>query len=389
MISISQKEARSLIISTQGYMAPAGSKSLPEWVKHLGYVQLDAINRVERAHHHILWSRDHSYRSPNLNQAMSLPSPRIFEYWAHAAAYLPIDDFRFSLLRKKRLREQGHGWHKNVDKKIGQEVLKRIEAEGPLANSHFSDLGEKAKRKGPWFDWSPVKIVIEQLFSQGDLMVVRREKFQKVYDLTSRVLPSSISTDEPSIREYIYYLIDQASRSHGLFRLSEVTHLKKADFKQKTHQVFNELIEDNKFVNVRVKGLECSDIYASPKLLEGSCEVAIKVRILSPFDNLVIHRKWLQDIFQFPYRLECYVPENKRTWGYFALPVLWGHQFVGWLDCKANRKTKTLEIERWGLVEKVSKNSSFKKAFETELEQYAAFNGCESWVFLSKRPKLF
>jgi len=184
-------------------------------IRHMGYIQIDTLSVVARAHHHVLWSRNHKHREEELHQL--LKSRKIFEYWSHAASYLPMEDFRFSLPQKQLYRE-GHAHWFAKNKRIMKYVLDRIRAEGPLQSKDF----ETDRKRGSWFDWKPAKIALEQLFMEGTLMVSERKGFQKVYDITERVIPSTVNTAMPTEEEYAEHLVRNNMRSLGIFSLKDV-----------------------------------------------------------------------------------------------------------------------------------------------------------------------
>jgi len=203
---------RKLALAQQGLLKHnsfgKGLVGVENAIKHIGYVQIDTISVVERAHHHTIWSRVDNYKPQHLPQL--LERKKIFEYWFHAAAILPIDDFRFALPRMESFKAGEKHWFKNIDKKLMRNVLKRIEIEGPLLARDFEDT--KNTNTG-WWDWKPAKQALEQLFMQGELMVASREGFQKRYDLTERVLPNSIDTRIPSIENEAQHLVDTTIRA--------------------------------------------------------------------------------------------------------------------------------------------------------------------------------
>ncbi len=170
---LSAKQWLQLSMQQQGLLQPL--ESLPKLIRQLSYVQIDSINVVERAHHHVLHSRLPEYSATMLDAAMS--DKTVFEYWSHAAAYLPIEDYRFSLYRKQQLQQGGKHWFE-PEHKVMREVKARISAEGPLKASQFTH--ESDTKNGTWWDWKPAKKALEQLFMQGELMVAKRDKFQKV-----------------------------------------------------------------------------------------------------------------------------------------------------------------------------------------------------------------
>ena len=144
-----------------------GAAGVAATIARLGYVQIDTISVVERAHHHVLWTRVKNYKPEYLDTAVK--EKKVFEYWFHAAAYLPINDYRFALPRMNAIKSGEKHWFDNIDKKLLRSVYRRIQAEGPLRARDFADT--KSTNTG-WWDWKPAKQAIEQLFMQGDLMIV-------------------------------------------------------------------------------------------------------------------------------------------------------------------------------------------------------------------------
>ncbi len=209
---------RRLALARQGLTRPAafgrGRPGAHRALEHLGYVQIDTISVVARAHNHTLWTRVPNFQPRHIDAL--LQRKEAFEYWFHAASWLPICDYRFALPRMSM--ENGErSWFDNTDKKLTRHILNRIDQEGPLRARDFEDTRTGKKQ---WWDWKPAKRALEQLFMQGELMVTERQSFQKVYDLPERVLPEGIDTTLPTIREYASYLIDTNLRAHGLRRKS-------------------------------------------------------------------------------------------------------------------------------------------------------------------------
>ncbi|NCT48097.1 MAG: winged helix-turn-helix domain-containing protein, partial [Paraglaciecola sp.] len=226
MQAISLGEARSLLLAAQGLVKAeriaSGPKAVLDVLEQLSYVQIDSISVIARAHHHTLWNRCHDYHSDSLDTLVN--QKHIFEYWSHAAAYLPMSDYRYSLPRKQAIASGQKHWHAK-DAKLTKEILARIREQGPLQAKDF----EQAKRQASsgWWDWKPAKKALEQLFMEGELMAVKRQGFQKVYDLTERVLPSDINTQCPSTEEYNHYLIRRFLRANALGSAQEMAYLRK------------------------------------------------------------------------------------------------------------------------------------------------------------------
>ncbi|MEM7647038.1 MAG: crosslink repair DNA glycosylase YcaQ family protein, partial [Pseudomonadota bacterium] len=174
--SLSLKEAQKIILQSQ---LLTGSRVTPiQAIEHLGYVQIDTISVIERAHHHVMWTRCPEYQPEDLAQLVQ--DRKVFEYWSHAASYLPMKDYRFTLPMKKRFRSQENSWFPK-NPQLMKSVLKRIKEEGPLRSIDFKR--ERASKTNGWWDWKPTKKALERLFMEGKLEITRREGFQKVYDL--------------------------------------------------------------------------------------------------------------------------------------------------------------------------------------------------------------
>ena len=370
--SLSIAEARKLVLLSQK-LPPNTQKGRSidatlAALEHMGYVQIDTISVIERAHHHTLWNRNPRYKKQHLDDLVS--SGKAFEYWSHAAAYLPMKDYRFSLPKKHDMKNgtQKH-WYPRNDKLIKQ-VLKRIKEEGPLMAKDFDQ--ENFKK----YDWAskPTKQALEYLFMQGDLMIPYRKNFHKVYDLTERVLPATVDTTIPTATEYARFLITQYLKANGLAQLPDIIYLLKNVKKAVVTQI-EDMLSNNELIKVSVK----KDVYyALPEYL-GLLSKPLaksKLKILSPFDNLLIQRKRMQALFDYDYLIECYVPEAKRQYGYFSLPILWDGRLAARVDCKVDRKTGTLNINHLAVEPWLKKADAFVNAFLKELQPFMAFNQC-------------
>lgn len=337
-------------------------------IEHLGYIQIDTISVIQRAHHHTLWNRNPRYEASQLNQLLA--DKQIFEYWSHAAAYLPLRDYRFSLPRKHALArgDQSH-WYKR-DEQMLKWVLKRIATEGPLMAKDFEHTG---KRIGPW-KTKPAKRALEYLFMQGDLMVPYRVNFHKVYDLTERVLPEGTDTTLPTPEEYARFLITRYLRANGLGQSAEIAYLLKG-IKPLIDKALEDMVSTGELLQIRVAGRL---YYALPTSLELLSKplARSKLKILSPFDNLVIQRKRIKALFRFDYLIECYVPEAKRRYGYFSLPILWDGKLVARMDCRTERTKSLLHIHHLALEPTVLQTDGLFLALHQELKSFLQFNHC-------------
>ncbi len=372
--SLSLQQARKLVLLSQK-LPPAkqtggATAATLSAIEHLGYIQIDTISVIQRAHHHTLWNRNPRY-SPSVIDAL-IANKQIFEYWSHAAAYLPMKDFRYSLHRKQALAtgDQDH-WYER-DEQLMKSVLKRIDKEGPLM---AKDFGHSGKRTGEWKS-KPAKRALEYLFMQGELMVPCRINFHKVYDLTQRVLPENTDLTLPTPGEYARFLITRYLRANGLGQSAEIAYLLK-NTKTLISIEVKEMISQGELLQINVAG---NMYYALPTALEllNKPLARSKLKILSPFDNLLIQRKRMKALFGFDYRIECYVPKAKREYGYFCLPILWDGKLVARMDCKAERKNALLHIHHLALEPGLVKTEAFTHALCKELPSFMAFNQCST-----------
>lgn len=349
-----------------------GLSGVQKALEQIGYVQIDTISVVARAHHHVLWNRVARYEEDMLNRLVKRRSA--FEYWSHAASFLPMRDFRFALPMMRAI-ESGKMWSRSADKKLRQRVLDRIRDEGPLFARDFED--PRASRQG-WWDWKPAKRALEQLFLEGKLTSVERQGFQKRYELMERFLPEGVDTGEPSAEEYADHAIDVAIRAHGFATTRTMAYLgRDASLRKAVRERAAERAAAGDLEKRPGPGRDA--LFALP----GTFDRALappppRVRLLSPFDNTVIQRQRCADVFDFDYTIECYVPEPKRQYGYYVLPVVFGDQFVARLDAKAHRREGRFEIKALFMQEGLERELSddFPAALAAEVRDYALFTGC-------------
>ncbi|MEZ4884281.1 MAG: crosslink repair DNA glycosylase YcaQ family protein [Chitinophagales bacterium] len=380
--NITQRQARQMALQSQGLLQSAsfgkGKEGIVKALQRMTYVQIDTISVVERAHHHTLWTRLPDYQKSKLLD-LQANERLVWEYWSHAAAYLPIDDFRFSLPRMNRYANGKQHWTR-PETNMKDFVMDRIKAEGPLRSKDFEKPVDF--ETGMW-NWKPAKRALEQLFMEGKLMISARTGFQKVYDLTENVLPSHVKTELPTPSEMADYLILSAIEAHGLVSYEQIPYLRSKETKDWVKARIPQLLEDKIIEVVKVEGIPSATYYTTPQQLSQLEKIAHnsteKVHILSPFDNVVIQRKRLKELFDYDYTIECYVPAPKRVYGYFCLPILWGTQFIGRLDAKADRKLKTFFLRNL-VFESHFTLKNLEAAMPDLVQQFwvfAQFNGCE------------
>jgi len=374
------KTARQFILSNQFNFGK--NPTTQKIIQHLGYIQIDTISVIQRTHHHVLWTRNPKYQIGEIQGLVK--EKKVFDYWAHAASYLPMEDFRFSLIRKNQVGEGDGFWYDKNPKNM-KYILDKIKAEGALMSRDFKK--QKVKSDEPWIK-SPINQALMQLYSEGKIMIIGRQGFQKKYDLVERALPKDVNTKMPTEKEYFKYLINRDLRAHGLKKAREIGYLLKID-RKKLKVVLEEMVKSGELEVNEIKGLEGDTYFSLSKKLENFSNKKAKKQfyILSPFDNLLIQRRRVKEIFDFEYLLECYVPEAKRKVGYFSLPLLYGSEFVGQIDLKADRKKKQLLIRNLVWENGVKKSDTMLNAFRKKLNELRQFNNCEELI-LEKKAKM-
>lgn len=377
---------RRLALAAQGLLQAQpygrGLAGARKAIQHLGYVQIDTISVVERAHHHVLHSRVPKFK-PAMTNKMLLAGD-IFEYWTHAAAFIPIADFRFSLPYKHAIKNGQTHWYRNPDKKLMAELLARIRSDGPIRSR---DLETSTTKRAGWWDWKPAKKALEQLYMQGDLMVSDRQGFQKTYDLTERVLPSQVNSHMPSIEEFAAHTVDQQLRCHGFVSLKGLTYQRRnTELRKAVKNLVNERLAQRTLEQVQVSSGEVF-ILETGALERPLPRLSSRMLILSPFDNSVIQRERLKALFQYNYQLECYVPAAKRQYGYFCLPLLYRDEFIGRMDCKTHRKTKHMEIKALYVQQHSFDEDVIIAAFVDAMAHFCDFQKCDSVSLTEAYPK--
>lgn len=376
---------RRLALAAQGLLKTqtfgCGLAGARKAINHLGYVQIDTISVVERAHHHVIHSRVPGFKPEMTNQL--LLAGDIFEYWAHAAAFLPIADFRFSLPYKHAIKNGQTHWYKNRDKKLMRELLARIRADGPLRSR---DLESKTKKRAGWWDWKPAKKALEQLYMEGDLMVRSREGFQKTYDLSERVLPSQVNTKMPGTEEFAAHIVEQQLRCHGFASLKGLTYLRRnTKLRTAVKDLVKERLAEGSYELLQLSSGE-EFIMEAGALDRRLPRQNHRMLILSPFDNAVIQRDRLKALFKFDYQIECYLPAGKRKYGYFCLPLLYRDEFIGRMDCKARRKDSELEIKSLHWEAHNFDEDLVRAAFTDAITQFCVFQNCDTVSLTNVHP---
>ena len=375
MLSLSA--ARSLALEAQGLRLPptrpARRDDVLRVIRGLGALQIDTIHVVARSPYLALFSRLGAYSPAWLDELLA--EGKIFEYWAHAACFLLIEDYPFH----RRFMLEGMrsyyrpAWYE-ANRQAVDGVLEHVRAHGAVRSADF----EGQKNPGGWWNWKLEKNALEYWFSAGVVMVARREKFQRVYDLRERLLPDWRDDQTPTFEEACRALVERTVLALGLARRAWV-----ADYfrlpKKETAAAIQRLLAEGRLLEAPVEGWE-EPALIHPSRLEQSLAAAegrLPARhttLLSPFDSLIWDRKRTREFFGFDFSLECYLPPARRTYGYFVLPVLHRGALVGRADAKAHRKEGVFEIKGFFLEEGTQPDEELAAAVALALHHCAAWH---------------
>jgi uncharacterized protein YcaQ len=370
--ALSKARARRIWLRAQRLETAApfgdGPQATRAAVEHLGYVQIDTINVIERCHHHILFTRIPNYQRADLNQAQSVDKT-VFEYWTHALSYVPSRDISFFIGAMRSYRPSR--WFGAVTGQDVRKVVALIRKGGPLTIRDIDDdvLVEKVH---PWASRKPSKRALQVAFYRGLVTINARSGMLKSYELMDRHFGWKERPRPASERQFVHYLLERGLRAQGLISVDSVCH-QDAQRKPATRQLIDTRVRRGELVPVALEAAGTLEHWARPADLEMNAEaVEGRVHILSPFDPLVIQRKRLALFFDYEHRFEAYLPKEKRVFGYLALPVLIGDAVVAAIDLKADRSARKLAIQQWTWVGRGSARRP-KLLIEEELHRFERF----------------
>ncbi|MEJ7876311.1 MAG: crosslink repair DNA glycosylase YcaQ family protein [Solirubrobacterales bacterium] len=346
-VSISASEARRIALAAQGFCdpRPAGEpngRALRRVMSHVGLLQIDSVNVLERAHYLPLFSRLGPYRRELLDNAAHYAPRRLFEYWGHEASLIPVASQPLLRWRMARAHSDSWGGMQRVWREqpaLVGEVLAEVTRRGPIA---ASDIAERPRRAGPWWDWSDHKRALEWLFWSGQVSSARRRRFERLYDLTERVLPREVvEAPTPPFEDAQRELVRIAARALGVAAEPDLRNYFRLPTAESKARVA-ELVEAGELHPVSVEGWGKTQGYLwakarIPRAVEAQA-------LIGPFDPLIWARPRIRRIFGFAYRLEIYVPAPKRIHGYYVLPFLLGDRLVARVDLKADRARSVLMV---------------------------------------------
>ncbi|MBV9095364.1 MAG: YcaQ family DNA glycosylase [Streptosporangiaceae bacterium] len=355
------------------------SGAVAAMLRRVGAVQLDTISVLARSHELAAYARLGPVPRAEIEQAYwDAAKPDAFEYWAHAACVLPIEQWPYFAFRRRALRARGQRWHE-VSESACDKVLARLRAEGPLTATQLGG----AKGGGPWWDWSEVKIATEWLLDIGEVICVRRTGWRRVYDLPERILPGELLGTELTDEQCLSRLAAVTARALGAATRADFTdyHRLGRVLNSLPGSAMDEAAAAAGLIPVRLLtagrgrsgGPQSVPAWADPAALAGAGSAGRgrhRVTLLSPFDSLVWDRKRTLRVFGFEHSLEAYLPKHKRVHGYFAMPLLAAGRLAGRVD---PARDGTTLVARRVTLEKASAAEPMARA----LREAARWVGCD------------
>lgn len=399
---------RALVMHAQGLGQrpptdrPVDSQAIHDAVRRVGWVQIDTLQMVQRSQYLAMWSRLGSYDTADFDRLVfddGSTSPengrQMFEYWMHAACIIPLTEYRHKLPAMNDHRDGSVGWRRKwaeqpENMKLTREVLEFIEGNGAKRSADFEST---EKRRGPWWDWKPAKRALEHLYNSGELAIANRLKFQRVYDVSDRVLPGWVDTSLPPRDEAASHLLEISLKALGVctpVQVGDYFHMKRTESKP----LIETLIKDGAFVNIKGKiigGAE-QDLVVHRENLEilqqaASGDLApTHTTFLSPFDSLFWAKGRDIQFWDFRQILEAYKPDPIREWGYFCLPILHKGQLVGRFDPKLERKSKTLRLKNLYLEPGVKPDDELVAGVADAMRDFLAFHDAETLLIERSKP---
>lgn len=390
---LTNSDARRLFLFLHGLSGSLKDKdnkeALPGIIKRIGFVQIDSIKTVERAHHHILFSRCNSYDYAWLDYHLE-EKRSLFENWTHDASIIPMEFFPYWGHRFLRTRDKlvGSRWWKNRmgndPDEICRRILNHIEQKGAAKSRDLrwnwdDEFPDKSKKSSSWWGWNPSKAALVFLWRTGKLAVAKREGFQKVYDLTERVIPDMYRNLKYSEQEYIDWNCTTAIENIGFGSHSEIANYWEGVTPQEA-KTWCEKSPNNYIMKIEIEMKDGEkvlswahpDIFAWLQMVPDPPNI---VRFLSPFDPLIRDRKRTQRLFGFDFKIEIYVPQSKRVYGYYVYPMLERDRFIGRIEMKSDKKSHSLIVCGFWLESGVKLTKMRQKMIESELHRWRTLLG--------------
>ena len=384
-LTLSNKQARWLWLSSQGLgQTPTGPLNLRQMISDLGFVQLDTIQTVSRAHHHILWSRNQNYRETMLNPLLA-KERAIFEHFTHDASVIPIETLPAWQRQFRRMEKKARHWYTEVsDSDLMEQIKARIRTEGALSTHAFD-----TKIEGPKEMWArpPHKRALDFMWLTGDLATCFRKDFTKFYNLPERVFPEALRNRHMSETAELDWLLRKAIDHIAIGTAGEIQRFWDASSSVETKN----WLKTANLVPVDVQNTDgtttqCFGAADIESRLAGLTPPSSRLRILNPFDPVTRDRLRLARLFGFEYRIEMFVPAAKRQWGYYVYPILEGDRFVGRIEAKSNRAQSELRVIGFWPEPGVKWPASRFQKLDAELDRLARFVTCKTVIWDAPHP---
>ena len=409
--SLTPKTVRRLAISCQGLEGSSAAgigrsdevaekDEIMDIFRSLGCVQIDPIRAVERTQLLVLWSRLGQFDLGDLDSLM-WEERRLFEYWAHAASIVMTDDFPIHWRRMRDWTARDGSWNKRAikwveeNKELSEFILNELEENGPLPSTAFHGKSVKLGQSGGWTNGQTSRIMLTYLCEQGHILVSHRKGLTKYWDLRDRCLPDWTPRDDLSWPETVYRATQKSLMALGVGRANHIrNHFTRGSYPG-LEKILHRLIDDGLVEEVQIA--DSSEIWPGAwyihrdriPLLEriDQGNWAPRTVLLSPFDNLICHRERTEEIFDFHFRIEIYVPKAKRQFGYYVLPILNGDKLIGRIDPKMDRKKKQLTVNAIYTEADAPITVSTGRVVSSTIEDLAHFLGAKEIILGSAPPK--
>jgi len=389
-LKLTNAQARLLFLNRQELCRPPTPKlthdDLLELIRALGFVQVDSINTVARAHHMILFARNQTYQPQQLKRLLETERS-LFEHWTHDAAIIPTDFYVYWKHRfvreEESLLNRWRTWRREGFEDALATVFEKVKRDGP---TRTRDIQTKREKKGDgWWDWKPEKTALEYHWRTGNFAISGRDGFQKIYDHTENVIPAIHRDANVQVKTFVDWACQSALARLGVATSGEIAAFWALVTPKESAQWVREQIAEKKLIEVVVEsadGTPARKAVATSSLAEELGALAPpqkRLRVLSPFDPLIRDRKRCLRLFGFDYRIEVFVPEAKRQYGYYVFPLLEAANLIGRIDMKGNKDT--LEVKKIWLEPGVKLGLNRERALNAELERYRRFIGAKSIVY--------
>jgi uncharacterized protein YcaQ len=395
---------RAVAIRTQNLHLANGTESNPDSYSlyqlfdQLGCVQIDTLHMVQRSHYLVLWSRMGAYQPNDIDNLIFGPERKLFEGWQHAASIIPLSEYRYQMPRQTNLREHpASGYHRWLDEKVQKDyitlVRERIHREGALKVRNFDSDGRKG---GTWWNWRPAKVALEYLYELGDLMITDRDNFQRVYDLTTRVLPKWVEINGPTVEERDQFWVERGAKALGVCtarQAGDYTWMKIT--RSKPH--IEELIKNR--ILIPIFGRLCNgkteellvhrdNLFFLDQASDGVLKPS-RTTFLSPFDNFFWAKARDEMLWNFHKSLEAYIPEPKRIYGYYCLSILHQDRLVGRFDPRLDRKTGRLILRAIYLEPGMGPSDELVSGIAGAMRDFMNFHKANELVIEKSQPVAF